>query len=188
MYVRVCSNISGQIYQSMVYAKVNTGWYEQYIVYNQSKCTFELVDYLDKTSTPAKPFIHVIQTSIDGFKEYKVELSINVQSKKPKILNKGLSVAFFVVERSETKKNATVRYSDSLLLRRPLPIPGRRKTTRIACIDSEPIVVDKNISENDALNFFPSTSMSGYTVDFFLLQRCEKTFHSRIVKATSRTA
>ena len=71
MYVRVCSNISGQTYQSMVYAKVNTGWYEQYIVYNQSKCTFELVDYLDKTSTPAKPFIHVIQTSIDGFKEYK---------------------------------------------------------------------------------------------------------------------
>lgn len=71
MYVRVCSNVSGQIYQSMVYAKVNTGWYEQYIVYNQSKCSFELVDYLDKTSRPAKPLVHVIQTSTDGFQGYQ---------------------------------------------------------------------------------------------------------------------
>ena len=71
MYARVCSNISGLMYQSMVYAKViGSGWVEQYIVYNKSKDTFELVDYLDETKTPAKPYIHIIQPSLEGFKEY----------------------------------------------------------------------------------------------------------------------
>lgn len=80
MYVRVCSNVSGQIYQSMVYAKVNTGWYEQYIVYNQSNSSFELVEYLDKTSRPAKALVNVIQTSMDGFKGYTGDALLKLQN------------------------------------------------------------------------------------------------------------
>lgn len=71
MYVRVISPISGQIFQSMVYAKVNIGWLEQYIVYNDRNETFELVDYLDKTAKPvAKPLVYMIQPDVDDFKAY----------------------------------------------------------------------------------------------------------------------
>ena len=76
MYVRAVSNIDRAIFPSMVYAIVNQGWYAQYIVYNQWKNIFELIDYMDKvTSDKRNNHIYTIQPDTDGFEEYgKVKL------------------------------------------------------------------------------------------------------------------
>ncbi len=71
MYVRVSSNISNHMYQSIVYAKINLGWFEQYIVLNPNLHCFELVDALDKGRKPPRCNATVIQTRTDGMKEYR---------------------------------------------------------------------------------------------------------------------
>ena len=70
MYVRAISNISGMIFSSMVYSMVNLGWYTKYIVYNKSIDSFELIDYIDKTSSDGRTLIQIIQPQTDGFDEY----------------------------------------------------------------------------------------------------------------------
>lgn len=70
MYVRVCSNVSNQVYQSMVYGVVNIGWAHQDIVFNKGRNCFELVDVIDQTVEPAKPLISFIQVERDGMREY----------------------------------------------------------------------------------------------------------------------
>ena len=70
MYVRAISNISGMIFSSMVYSTVNLGWYTKYIVYNKSIDSFELIDYIDKTSSDGRTLIQIIQPQTDGFDEY----------------------------------------------------------------------------------------------------------------------
>lgn len=70
MYVRAVSNINKCFFSSMVYAEVNLGWYTQYIVYNKSVDSFELIDYIDKTSPNRNTLIQVIQTQADSFEEY----------------------------------------------------------------------------------------------------------------------
>ncbi len=67
MYVRVVSNISNHIYQSMVYAKINVGWFQQYVLYDPYYEMFELVEYLDKTTKPIKPRVYTIQSGTEGF-------------------------------------------------------------------------------------------------------------------------
>ena len=70
MYVRVCSNVSRQLYQSMVYARVNVGWFAQYIVFNYNRQCFELVDELDKSVKPVRTLVSLIQSRTDGMREY----------------------------------------------------------------------------------------------------------------------
>ena len=70
MYVRALSNIDKTFFSSMVYATVNLGWYAQYIVYNKSANSFELIDYLDKELPHGRAMVQVIQTQTDGFEEY----------------------------------------------------------------------------------------------------------------------
>ena len=70
MYVRVVSNVSRMLYQSMVYAVVNGGWDEQYIVLNPQTNDFELVEYLDKTVALVKPLVYNIQQDSEGFMQY----------------------------------------------------------------------------------------------------------------------
>lgn len=66
MYVKVNSEISGDTYRSIVYGIVNSGCFTKYIVFNQKRDTFELVDYLSGRD----PHVFLIQTNQDGFKEY----------------------------------------------------------------------------------------------------------------------
>lgn len=54
----------------MVYSTVNLGWYTKYIVYNKSIDSFELIDYIDKTSSDGRTLIQIIQPQTDGFDEY----------------------------------------------------------------------------------------------------------------------
>lgn len=70
MYVRVKSPISGLLYQSIVYGRVNEGWFQQYIVLNPEH-SFELVDALDKTVSPAAPLVQVIQSDTEEFVTYE---------------------------------------------------------------------------------------------------------------------
>ena len=66
MYVKVNSEISGDVYRSIVYGIVNSGCSTKYIVFNQKRDSFELVDYLSGRD----PHVFLIQTDQDGFKEY----------------------------------------------------------------------------------------------------------------------
>ena len=71
MYVRAVSNIDRGIFPSMVYARINQGWYAKYVVYNEWRKVFELVDYMDKIVDEKRNVrIHIIQTATDGFGEY----------------------------------------------------------------------------------------------------------------------
>ena len=71
MYVRAVSNIDRGIFPSMVYARINQGWYAKYVVYNEWKKVFELVDYMDKVVDDKRNVrIFMIQTDTDGFEEY----------------------------------------------------------------------------------------------------------------------
>ena len=70
MYVQAVSNINKTIFSSVVYATINLGWYTQYIVYNKSIASFELIDCIDKTSPYGLVTVQVIQPQTDGFEEY----------------------------------------------------------------------------------------------------------------------
>ena len=67
MFVRVFDKDKNIYYKSIVYAIVGVGWFLQYIVLNPNKKAFELVDYLDKSTSPAKPLVEIIQADYSGF-------------------------------------------------------------------------------------------------------------------------
>ncbi len=67
MFVRVFDKKQNRYYKSMVYATVGIGWFLQYIVLNPHTQNFELVDYLDKSTSPATPLVEMIQPSQEGF-------------------------------------------------------------------------------------------------------------------------
>lgn len=70
MFVRVFDKKKNIYYKSMVYATVGIGWFLQYIVLNPHSHDFELVDYLDKSSSPAKPIVEIIQPDHKDFIVY----------------------------------------------------------------------------------------------------------------------
>ena len=67
MYARVFDKKQNTYFKSIVYATVGTGWFLQYIVLNPHAHTFELVDYLDKSTEPYKPLVEIIQAEHDAF-------------------------------------------------------------------------------------------------------------------------
>ncbi|MBE6789327.1 MAG: hypothetical protein E7539_06660 [Ruminococcaceae bacterium] len=67
MFVRVFDKDENIYYKSIVYATVGIGWFLQYIVLNPNSKTFELVDYLDKGVSPAKPLVEIIQSDHSEF-------------------------------------------------------------------------------------------------------------------------
>jgi hypothetical protein len=50
MYVRINDISNKRFYKSIVYGLINTGYYEQAIVFNTYSQCFELVDYLNKST------------------------------------------------------------------------------------------------------------------------------------------
>ena len=71
MFVRVFDKDKNTYYKSLVYSTVGIGWFLQYIVLNPHTNTFDLIDYLDKTVTPAKPLVEIIQSDYSDFKTYE---------------------------------------------------------------------------------------------------------------------
>lgn len=70
MFVRVYDKKQNMYYKSMVYAAVGTSWFLQYIVLNPHTHHFELVDYLDKSTSPEKPLVEIIQPHHRDFLVY----------------------------------------------------------------------------------------------------------------------
>lgn len=50
MFVRVYDKSNNRYYKSIVYALINSGYYEKAILFNPYKDSFEIVEYLDKES------------------------------------------------------------------------------------------------------------------------------------------
>ena len=74
--------------------------------------------------------------------------------KHPKSEKRGNTAQFSEVERSGTQENCGGIGSGGLLRLRPLPVLRRRQSQRVARIDPNAVVVDKNIAENDRFDLF----------------------------------
>ena len=74
--------------------------------------------------------------------------------KHPKSEKHGNTAQFSEVERSGTQENCSGIGSGCLLRPHPLPVLHRRQPKRVACIDPDAVVVDKNIAKNDRFDLF----------------------------------
>ena len=74
--------------------------------------------------------------------------------KYPKSEKHGNTAPFSEVERSGTQENCGGLESGCRLRLRPLPVLHRRQSQRVARIDPNAVVVDKNIAENDRFDLF----------------------------------
>ena len=93
-----------------------------------------------------------------GIGEYRDYETGNVKKcavgKHPKSEKHGNTAQFSEVERSGTQENCGGIESGCLLRLHPLPVPRRRQPKRVACIDPDAVVVDKNIAKNDRFDLF----------------------------------
>ena len=74
--------------------------------------------------------------------------------KHPKSEKHGNTAQFSEVEHSGTQENCGGIRSGCRLCLRPLPVLRRRQSQRVARIDPNAVVVDKNIAENDRFDLF----------------------------------
>ena len=74
--------------------------------------------------------------------------------KHPKSEKHGNTAQFSEVERSGTQENCGGIGSGCRLRLRPLLVLHRRQPKRVACIDPDAVVVDKNIAKNDRFDLF----------------------------------
>ena len=89
----------------------------------------------------------VLETIIGNVKKCAV-------GKHPKSEKHGNTAQFSEVERSGTQENCGGIGSGCRLRLRPLPVLRRRQSQRVARIDPNAVVVDKNIAENDRFDLF----------------------------------
>lgn len=83
------------------------------------------------------------------------------------------------------KSEKPVRQSGGLLRLHPLPVLRRRQPKRVACIDPDAIVIDKNITENDRFDLFSRQLVRRNLIDLLFLERGEKALHPCVVEAMS---
>ena len=70
----------------------------------------------------------------------------------------------------------------------PLPVLHRRQPKRVACIDPDAVVVDKNIAKNDRFDLFSRQLVRRDLIDLLFLERGEKALHPCAVEAMSGSA
>ena len=70
----------------------------------------------------------------------------------------------------------------------PLPVLHRRQSQRVARIDPNAVIVDKNIAENDRFDLFSRQLVCRDLVDLLFFERGEKTFHPCVVETMSGAA
>lgn len=71
MFVRVKDKKQNKYYKSMVYGLINTGYYEQAILFNPFTQCFELVDYLDKETENLHPLYECINNDQTNWSSYE---------------------------------------------------------------------------------------------------------------------
>ncbi|HHV32773.1 hypothetical protein [Caproiciproducens sp. LBM24188] len=73
MFARVFDKKTGFYYKSIIYGKIDIGYYERNIVYNPREDAFELVDYLDKENKDSimlPPLIEIINSDTNNWVTY----------------------------------------------------------------------------------------------------------------------
>lgn len=108
--------------------------------------------------------------------------------KHPKSEKHGNTAQFSEVERSGTQENCGGIGSGCRLRLRPLPVLHRRQSQRVARIDPNAVVVDKNIAENDRFDLFSRQLVRRNLIDLLFLERGEKALHPCVVEAMSDAA
>ena len=90
----------------------------------------------------------------------------------------------------ETTKILKARQHRSGCLPRPHPLPvlHRRQPKRVACIDPDAVVIDKNIAKNDRFDLFSRQLVRRDLIDLLFLERGEKALHPCVVEAMSGSA
>ena len=86
------------------------------------------------------------------------------------------------------KSEKPVRQSGCLLRLHPLPVPHGRQPKRVARVDPDAVVVDKNIAENDRFDLFSRQLVRRNLIDLLFLERGEKALHPCVVEAMSGSA
>ena len=108
--------------------------------------------------------------------------------KHPKSEKHGNTAQFSEVERSGTQENCGGIGSGCRLRLHPLPVLRRRQSQRVARIDPDAVVVDKNIAENDRFDLFSRQLVRRNLIDLLFLERGEKALHPCVVEAMSDAA
>lgn len=72
MFVRVCDKKHGCYYKSIVYGKIDIGYFEKYVVLNPFTDSFEAVDYLAKDEEPftGRTQINIINAEKEEWKRF----------------------------------------------------------------------------------------------------------------------
>lgn len=72
MFVRVFDKKHGRYYKSIVYGKIDTGYFEKYVVLNPFTNSFEAVDYLLKDEEPftGRTQINIINVTTEEWKRF----------------------------------------------------------------------------------------------------------------------
>lgn len=71
MFVRALDKRRNQYYKSMVYGLINSGYYEQAILFNPLSGCFELIDYLDKETENLMPLYECINNNREEWVLYQ---------------------------------------------------------------------------------------------------------------------
>ena len=82
MFVRAYEKDRGYFYKSLVYAKVNVGYYEQAILFDPRENCFKLVNHLDKRENvhPLPPlYEHIAETDDDEMVAWEGEALSNLK-------------------------------------------------------------------------------------------------------------
>ena len=121
----------------------------------------QVLDTLDQhiRQTNRKVFLaYIMLKDVNDSDRHAEQLTGNVKKcavgKYPKSEKHGNTAQFSEVERSGTQENCGGIGSGCRLRLRPLPVLRRRQSQRVARIDPNAVVVDKNIAENDRFDLF----------------------------------
>lgn len=79
MFVRAYDKQGNTYYKSMVYALINTGYYEEAIVFNPMTEAFELVRYLERRNGQLTPLYEVINNSRSGWVTYEKDFLLKLR-------------------------------------------------------------------------------------------------------------
>ena len=99
-------------------------------------------------------FRHSIKNIVEWYGRETGNVKKCAVGKYPKSEKHGNTAQFSEVERSGTQENCGGIESGCRLRLRPLPVLRRRQSQRVARIDPNAVVVDKNIAENDRFDLF----------------------------------
>ena len=148
--------------------------------------------YLEQLGLPVELGVTITIPFYDGNTENFTVVGGNVKKcavgKYPKSEKHGNTAQFSEVERSGTQENCGGIGSGCLLHPHPLPVLHRRQSQRVAHIDPNAVVVDKNIAENDRFDLFSRQLVRRNLIDLLFLERGEKALHPCVVEAMSDAA